>query len=105
MGLFLLFKFKLSSEEKTRFFDHTLPGIIRLAMELPERVTRPPILLVRNKPQSISLSQLQVASLLANAFLSTFPRRNTQKRQSEFSAYPDINFIKYLYHYFKFYFL
>ena len=84
----------LSAMEKDRFFQHILPGIIRLAMEVPERVTQPPVLLVRHKSQSLSMSQSQIASLLANAFLSTFPRRNTQKRQSEFSTYPDINFIK-----------
>ncbi len=80
--------------QKDRFVHHILPGIIRLAIGVPERVTQPPILLVRQKSHSVSMSQLQIASLLANAFLSTFPRRNTQKRQSEFSTYPDINFIK-----------
>ena len=84
----------LSQNEKKRFFDHVLPGIIRLAMEVPERVTGTPTLLMRYKTQSLSMSQSQISSLLANAFLSTYPRRNTQKRQSEFSTYPDINFIK-----------
>nr|CAH0106658.1 unnamed protein product [Daphnia galeata] len=84
----------LSQNEKKRFFYHVLPGIIRLAMEVPERVTGTPTLLMRYKTQSLSMSQSQISSLLANAFLSTYPRRNTQKRQSEFSTYPDINFIK-----------
>ncbi|XP_046631255.1 poly(ADP-ribose) glycohydrolase-like [Daphnia pulicaria] len=85
---------KLTPNERKRFFDHILPGVIRLAIELPERVTGTPTLLTRNKSQSLSMSQSQISSLLANAFLSTYPRRNTQKRQSEFSTYPDINFIK-----------
>ncbi|XP_032792418.2 poly(ADP-ribose) glycohydrolase [Daphnia magna] len=87
---------ELSSTERQKLFDHILPGIIRLAIEVPERVTRTPVLLVRNKSHSISMSQSQIASLLANAFLNTYPRRNTQKRQSEFASYPDINFIKLL---------
>ncbi|KAG7246031.1 hypothetical protein CRUP_020105, partial [Coryphaenoides rupestris] len=36
------------------------------------------------------MSQEQVASLLANAFFCTFPRRNSRK--SEYGNYPDINF-------------
>lgn len=92
--IFLVPTQALTREENDRFFKRTLPGIIDLAMRVPERLTRPPILLVRRKAQSLSLSQSQIASLLANAFLNTFPRRNTQKKQSEFSSYPDINFIK-----------
>lgn len=42
--------------------------------------------------RSISLSQQQVACLLANAFLCTFPRRNTDRKKSEYASYPDINF-------------
>lgn len=85
-----------TKEETDRIFKHTLPGIISLALRLPEIVTQPPVLLSRQKTQSISLSQLQIASLLANAFLSTFPRRNTQTSQlgrSELANYPDINFV------------
>ena len=84
----------MSQEEKDLFFHRTLPGIIDLAMRIQEKVTRSPVLLMRQKAQSLSMSQVQIASLLANAFLNTFPRRNTQKKQSEFSTYPDINFIR-----------
>lgn len=38
------------------------------------------------------MSQEQAACILANAFLCTFPRRNTTKRDAEFANYPEINF-------------
>lgn len=80
--------------ESEHFFKKTLPGIISLAISVTQTVTRPPVLLVRQQEHSISLSQVQIAALLANAFLCTFPRRNTQKKLSEYSSYPDINFIR-----------
>lgn len=43
---------------------------------------------------SITMSQEQIASFLANAFFCTFPRRNA-KMKSEYSSYPDINFNRY----------
>nr|XP_058911098.1 poly(ADP-ribose) glycohydrolase isoform X2 [Kogia breviceps] len=51
-----------------------------------------PIPLLKQKMNhSITMSQEQIASLLANAFFCTFPRRNA-KMKSEYSSYPDINF-------------
>uniref|UniRef100_A0AAQ4RIG5 poly(ADP-ribose) glycohydrolase n=1 Tax=Gasterosteus aculeatus aculeatus TaxID=481459 RepID=A0AAQ4RIG5_GASAC len=41
---------------------------------------------------SITMSQEQVACLLANAFFCTFPRRNS--RRNEYCNYPDINFFR-----------
>uniref|UniRef100_A0A3Q0QTR6 poly(ADP-ribose) glycohydrolase n=1 Tax=Amphilophus citrinellus TaxID=61819 RepID=A0A3Q0QTR6_AMPCI len=41
---------------------------------------------------SITMSQEQVACLLANAFFCTFPPRNSRK--TEYSNYPDINFFR-----------
>uniref|UniRef100_A0A674EPK4 poly(ADP-ribose) glycohydrolase n=1 Tax=Salmo trutta TaxID=8032 RepID=A0A674EPK4_SALTR len=49
-------------------------------------------LLKEGMNHSITLSQVQVASLLANAFFCTFPRRNSRK--SEYFNYPDINFYR-----------
>uniref|UniRef100_A0A672J498 poly(ADP-ribose) glycohydrolase n=1 Tax=Salarias fasciatus TaxID=181472 RepID=A0A672J498_SALFA len=49
-------------------------------------------LLKRGMNHSITMSQEQVACLLANAFFCTFPRRNS--RRSEYSNYPDINFFR-----------
>jgi len=84
----------LPRNESEHFFQKTLPGIISLAMSVSEKVTRAPALLVRQKERSITLSQIQIASLLANAFLCTFPHRNTQKKRDNFSPLPDINFIR-----------
>ncbi|KAG9332039.1 hypothetical protein JZ751_016226 [Albula glossodonta] len=42
--------------------------------------------------KSITLSQVQIASLLANAFYCTFPRRNATGPQAEYCNYPTINF-------------
>ncbi|XP_019357818.1 PREDICTED: poly(ADP-ribose) glycohydrolase isoform X3 [Gavialis gangeticus] len=51
-----------------------------------------PIPLLKQKMNhSITMSQEQIASFLANAFFCTFPRRNA-KMKSEYSSYPDINF-------------
>lgn len=74
------------------FFEKVLPQMIRLALQLPELVTGPIPLLRKHKCHTITLSQLQIGSILANAFFCTFPRRNSTKRGSEYAAYPDINF-------------
>jgi azurin len=44
--------------------------------------------LKKGKTKSITLSQQQIACLLANAFFCTYPRRNAKGRNSEFSNYP-----------------
>ncbi|GLV41171.1 Poly(ADP-ribose) glycohydrolase [Carabus blaptoides fortunei] len=74
-------------EEESKHFFHTLlPQIIQLALQLPELIQTPLPLLKQGKPHTISLSQLQIASLLANAFLCTFPWKK------ECDTYPGINF-------------
>lgn len=57
------------------FFHRLLPQIIKLALNLPELVQTPLPVLSRNNAQKISLSQVQIGSLLANAFLCTMPGR------------------------------
>uniref|UniRef100_A0A3Q1BDS0 poly(ADP-ribose) glycohydrolase n=1 Tax=Amphiprion ocellaris TaxID=80972 RepID=A0A3Q1BDS0_AMPOC len=49
-------------------------------------------LIKKGMNHSITMSQEQVACLLANAFFCTFPRRNSRK--TEYSNYPDINFFR-----------
>jgi poly(ADP-ribose) glycohydrolase len=88
----LLFTEVFTKEETNSFFSTLLPQIVRLALQLPTLLTAPVPLLVQHKSRMLSFSQLQVASLLANAFLCTFPRRNTAKPQSEYAQYPNINF-------------
>ncbi|XP_043273552.1 poly(ADP-ribose) glycohydrolase-like [Venturia canescens] len=82
----------VEEEEANHFFTSLLPKIIQLALQLPALVTGPIPLLKQHTNCCISFSQLQVASLLANAFLCTFPRRNSTNPQSEYASYPYINF-------------
>ncbi|KAH8280646.1 hypothetical protein KR054_003406 [Drosophila jambulina] len=83
---------ELDESETRVFFEDLLPRIIRLALRLPDLVQAPVPLLKQHHNAALTLSQQQIACLLANAFLCTFPRRNTLKRKSEYSTFPDINF-------------
>lgn len=87
-----LFEHELDETETEAFFEDLLPRIIRLALRLPELIQAPIPLLRQGKCEAVSLSQEQVSSLLANAFLCTFPRRNSTRRKSEYSTFPEINF-------------
>ncbi|KAA0203198.1 hypothetical protein HAZT_HAZT007474 [Hyalella azteca] len=78
--------------EEQELFGTTLPKMCRLALRLPELITAPVPLLSQNSQASLTLSQLQIACLLANAFFCTFPRRNARGSNSEYANYPDINF-------------
>uniref|UniRef100_A0A1B6C9X7 poly(ADP-ribose) glycohydrolase n=1 Tax=Clastoptera arizonana TaxID=38151 RepID=A0A1B6C9X7_9HEMI len=86
------FKRLYKKKNQNTFFANVLPKIIKLALSLPKLITGSIPLLHQKKTHSISLSQQQISCLLANAFLCTFPRRNSSKRHSEFNSYPDINF-------------
>ncbi|XP_031827020.1 poly(ADP-ribose) glycohydrolase isoform X2 [Nomia melanderi] len=79
-------------DETNIFFEDLMPKMIQLALQLPTLITGPVPLLKRHTNATISLSQLQIASLLANAFFCTFPRRNSTNPQSEYGTYPYINF-------------
>ncbi|XP_065199713.1 poly(ADP-ribose) glycohydrolase-like [Planococcus citri] len=81
-------------EESAAFFQSLLPKMIDLALCLPELVTGGIPLLKHGRSHSITLSQMQIASLLANAFFITFPHRNTQSKGSEYANYPSINFTR-----------
>ncbi|XP_077295766.1 poly(ADP-ribose) glycohydrolase-like isoform X2 [Arctopsyche grandis] len=91
-ALHKLYNEYLEEEETEHFFKGTLPLIIDLVLRTPEIVPNSIPLLRQHHNRSISLSQLQVSCLLANAFFCTFPRRNSRKAKSEYSTYPDINF-------------
>ena len=91
-GLHVYFEEICSEEESSAFFDRLLPQIISLALSLPTIVTHAVPLLKKQQYYAITLSQQQVACLLASAFLCTFPRRNSVQRGSEYSSYPFINF-------------
>lgn len=52
-------------------------------------------LLQRGHTAAITLSQVQISCLLANAFFCTFPHRNTTSSHSEYHNYPTINFSRW----------
>ena len=81
-----------SEEESQSFFGSVLPRVIDLALSLPSLLTHAVPLLKKQLDYSVSLSQQQIACLLANAFLCTYPRRNARGVTSEYANYPSINF-------------
>lgn len=91
-SLHKLFEEDLDEQENADFFENTLPKMIRLALQLPDLVPGSIPLLKQDRNSSISLTQQQIACLLANAFLCTYPRRNTRKKKSEYDKFPQINF-------------
>jgi poly(ADP-ribose) glycohydrolase len=87
-----LIQTELNQDQRSFFLKNLLPNIVKLALSINVIVQCPISLLKQGMNHSISMTQEQAACLLANAFLCTFPRRNTEKRNSEFSNYPEINF-------------
>ncbi|KAG7334033.1 hypothetical protein KOW79_002440 [Hemibagrus wyckioides] len=82
----------LEYTEAQYLFDVMLPNMVKLALNAPKICTQPIPLLKQNMNQSLTMSQEQIACLLANAFFCTFPRRNSRK--SEYYNYPEINFYR-----------
>ncbi|XP_003964099.2 poly(ADP-ribose) glycohydrolase [Takifugu rubripes] len=78
--------------EKQHLFEVVLPAMVDLALSAPSLCTMPIPLLKTRMNHSLTLSQEQIACLLANAFFCTFPRRNSRK--SEYGNYPEINFYR-----------
>lgn len=72
--------------------ENILPAMVDLALSAPRLCTMPIPLLKSRMNHSLTLSQEQIACLLANAFFCTFPRRNSRK--SEYGNYPEINFCR-----------
>ncbi|KAM6984894.1 poly(ADP-ribose) glycohydrolase-like [Aplochiton taeniatus] len=97
------------------YFAELLPKIADLACRLPHWVKKAIPLLQRRHTASITLSQAQIACLLANAFYCTFPHRNATGPSAEYHNYPTINFnslfgkwsdrkrekLRAIFHYFK----
>ncbi|XP_034068205.1 poly(ADP-ribose) glycohydrolase isoform X1 [Gymnodraco acuticeps] len=82
----------LEPDAAEHLFDSLLPDMVQLALRASELCTKPIPLLKEGLDHSITVSQEQVACLLANAFFCTFPRRNS--RRTEYYNYPDINFFR-----------
>ncbi|XP_041826578.1 poly(ADP-ribose) glycohydrolase [Melanotaenia boesemani] len=74
------------------YFEALFPKIASLALKLPMEVKKAIPLLQRGHSASITLSQVQISCLLANAFFCTFPHRNTTSPKAEYHNYPSINF-------------
>ncbi|XP_044030996.1 poly(ADP-ribose) glycohydrolase isoform X2 [Siniperca chuatsi] len=74
------------------YFDTLFPKIAALALKLPQYVMKAIPLLQRGHAATITLSQVQISCLLANAFFCTFPHRNTSSSNAEYHSYPTINF-------------
>jgi poly(ADP-ribose) glycohydrolase len=91
-GLHSFFNDVADTAEKASFFHVTLPAMISLALRLPHIITHPIPLLLQQEQCLLTMSQLQVSCLVANAFFCTFPRRNAQKQTSEYGSFPTINF-------------
>lgn len=82
----------LEPDAAEHLFGSLLPDMVQLALRASELCTKPIPLLKEGMNHSITMSQEQVACLLANAFFCTFPRRNS--RRTEYCNYPDINFFR-----------
>ncbi|XP_037548526.1 poly(ADP-ribose) glycohydrolase-like [Nematolebias whitei] len=76
------------------YFEKLFPKIAALALKLPEQVKKAVPLLQKGQPAAITLSQVQISCLLANAFFCTFPHRNTSRPDTEYHNYPTINFTR-----------
>lgn len=79
----------MEEEEASLFFENLFPKIVKLALDLPEIVPGSLPLLKKGLNRSVSLSQLQISCILANAFLCTFPWRKDMA-----GSYPGVNFTK-----------
>ena len=80
-----------SISEKAKL-SSLFPKMAKLALLLPKLCPKPIPLLRSGREMNIILSQNQIASLLANAFFCTFPKRNSKAKNSEYSNFPTINF-------------
>nr|XP_024219527.1 poly(ADP-ribose) glycohydrolase [Halyomorpha halys] len=88
-ALHQFFSETLAPEESSYFFSNIFPDIVKLALEVETAFKSGIPFLKKGESKSISISQEQAGILLANAFLSTFPRRNSP---TQYSKYPTINF-------------
>jgi hypothetical protein len=66
----------LPNAEKKTFFSFTLPGIVKIALLLTRLFSQPVPFLHKCENKSISISRYQIAALIANAFICSFPERN-----------------------------
>ncbi|KAL4609533.1 poly(ADP-ribose) glycohydrolase-like isoform X4 [Arapaima gigas] len=84
--------FKSIPKEEREAVSCTMYRMAKLALNLPEICPKAIPLLRQGHSHAITLSQLQIACLLANAFYCTFPHRNATHRNAEYSNFATINF-------------
>ena len=82
-GLHAFFRDSLTSSERKKFFKYTLPNIINLALSLPKLFPNGIPMLLSEKEKEITFTQTQLACLLANGFLCTFPSKQGQPIKGE----------------------
>ncbi|XP_029565862.1 poly(ADP-ribose) glycohydrolase [Salmo trutta] len=87
-----LHTFVKKSPKEEKYYMSVFPKIAELASSLPHYIKKAIPLLQKDRTQSITLSQCQIACLLANAFYCTFPHRNSPNPRAEYHNYPTINF-------------
>jgi poly(ADP-ribose) glycohydrolase len=68
----------LTAEEQNSFINETIPNIIKLALLMETVFGGPLLYLEKGINASISLTRYQVACLLANGFICSFPGRNNE---------------------------
>ncbi|XP_051896901.1 poly(ADP-ribose) glycohydrolase-like isoform X2 [Pristis pectinata] len=83
---------QMHGSERRYLLGKLLPQMAHLALRLPDLCQKPIPLLRVGMKHAITMSQEQIACLLANAFFCTFPRRNSTHHHSKFFNFPNINF-------------
>merc|ERR1711988_790741 len=80
--------------QSDKFFKETLPFIIKLVLKTDCILPEPIPLQKQQSKSTLTLTQLQCACILANSFLSNWPKRNSGSRtkSNEYENYPFINF-------------
>jgi poly(ADP-ribose) glycohydrolase len=86
-GAWDLLEAHLSAEERARFFRHTLPGICKCVLQLPELFPSPEVALMpRGVRGLVRLTRRQIAALLSCGFLCILHRRAGPRRGGYFRS-------------------
>ncbi|XP_069773782.1 poly(ADP-ribose) glycohydrolase-like [Narcine bancroftii] len=83
---------QMHGSEQQYILGKLLPQMAQLALKLPTLCQKPIPLLRVGMNHAITMSQEQIACLLANAFFCTFSHHFTTCHHSKYSSFPDINF-------------
>lgn len=87
--LHYLFNKEYETSKAEKILKETLPNMIKLAINMPNKIRTPIPILRANNSHSLTISQEQCATILANAFFCTFPERY---RHNNPDNMPFINF-------------